>query len=73
MAIGMMVIIGCAVAAINLGPLTSGIWFSALMWPAAYLMFIGFTGFDLLNDPRKLQKRCEKPLPPAGPFIVHSC
>ena len=71
LAMGLLVIVGSAVAAINLSPLISGIWFTAPMLPAVYLMFTGFTGFDPLHDPRKLHKRCEKPFPPIGPFIVH--
>jgi len=73
MAIGLLVIVGCVVAATHVGSLVSSLWFAAAMWPAAYLMFTGFVGIDPLHDPRKREKKCEKPLPPAGPFIVHSC
>jgi len=72
MVLGMLVIIGCAVAASMHNSIFSGTWFAFAMWPAAYLMFTGFIGFDPLNDPRRHQKKCEKPLPPVGPFIVHS-
>jgi len=70
MAVGMLVIIGCAIAAAKLTSLVSGIWFAVAMWPAAYLMFTGFTGFDPLSAPHKTQKTCKMPFIPAGPYCA---
>ncbi len=71
MVAGMAVIIGCAIGAINYSPLVDNIWFAAAMWPAAYLIFSGFTGFAPFASGTQ-QGKCKKPLPPIGPFIVYT-
>ncbi len=72
MVVGVSIIIGCAIAAINYSPLVDGMWFAALMWPAAYLMFTGFTGVGPFGMPQKQKNKCRNPQPPIGPFIVHT-
>ncbi len=69
--VGMAIIIGCTIGAINYSLLVDSTWFATAMWPAAYLLFSGFTGFAPFGNTTR-QRKCKKPLPPIGPFIVYT-
>ncbi len=72
MVIGMAIIIASVVGAIQYSLLVDSSWFAIAMWPAAYLMFTGFTGVAPFATPSKQQHKYRTPRSSIGPFVVHT-